>query len=678
EELDQVEILGEQLEETSKGKVSRIEVQGWNEAVASALMERLLKELGYKRLRWPSRSFVKYNHFDSVTTDAGMLREHASVRLDFSEMADDRLFIWTETRTSCRKTALDLLTENLPDSTDKVKALDFLSSFKQRIVPSGSIAKAKDIVFGANMDTETIPEIDMTFTDYWKEKKAIPLTQQIQPIVIIQGWNGDLHYPAEMIFVDRHDLEGRIGTFRGRAPRFEDPNLRAKKAEALFNELRSVKVENSLMKFLSADFESCCPLVSEVSSQGVFSKIVRISPPLLEFARNSLSLDPMDVFAREFGPICGRKDIILSHVICPDDVGSHDLDSASEAIGRIYSSSNFGRLKKGDEPIIVKYDINEGMGGMEAKIRRLDKLTDPEKSVCLAVIPKDGEFYYAVKKLLPGRVGIPVQGLRLETLSELARGRFKGGGFLSLQLLIKSLNRGECVWRLASAAGLSKEKVLYTGIGFSRTPGIRRVGKCAAVMHDAHGSGVTWSIFATPMVERTIIKQWFDTVLFRIRDIVQKENPERVTFYRHGSMYPIEAEAIETSIRDCSWLSSTRVTFVSVIDEGRRRFYIDNWKRSNLPPGTAFVLNEKEALLSTSNYDGRELMQGTVIPIRLVKEFGEEDMVSVLKEYHDQTYLSWAAPKTTSKYPLVLTIANRFAQLTRENIPLESMFYLDM
>jgi hypothetical protein len=641
-------------------------------------MERLLKELGYKRLRWPSRSFLKYDNFDSVATDAGMLREHDSVRLDFSKMADDRVFVWTETRISCRKTALDLLTENLPDSTDKAKALDFLSSFKQRIVPSGSIAKVKDIVFDADMDTETIPEIDMTFADYWKERKGIPLTQQTQPIVIIQGWNGDLHYPAEMIFVDRHDLEESIGTFRGRAPRYEDPNLRAEKAEALFNELKPVRVENGLMKFLSADFESSCPLASELSSQGAFSKIVKVSPPLLEFARNSLSLDPMEVFAREFGPICGQKDIILSHVICPDDVHSHDLDSASEAIGKIYSSSNFGRFRKGDEPIIVKYDTNEGIGGLEAKIRRLEKTTEAEKCVCLGVIPEDGEFYYAVKKLFPGRVGIPVQGLRLGTLSELARGKFKGGRFLSLQLLIKSLNKGECVWRLASAAGLSKEKVLYIGIGFSRTPGIRRVGKCAAVMHDAHGSGVTWNIFSTPMVERTITKQWFDAVLFRIRDIVQKENPERVTFYRHGTMYPVETEAIETSLREGTWLSSTKVTFVSVVDEGRRRFYVDNWKRSNLPPGTAFVLNEKEALLSTSNYDGRELMQGTVIPIRLVKELGEEDMISVLKEYHDQTYLSWAAPKTTSKYPLVLTIANKFAQSTREDIPLESMFYLDM
>ena len=89
-------------------------------------------------------------------------------------------------------------------------------------------------------------------------------------------------------------------------------------------------------------------------------------------------------------------------------------------------------------------------------------------------------------------------------------------------------------------------------------------------------------------------------------------------------------------------------------------------------------MNNREAFLSTSNYDERDLKQGTVIPVRLKLEIGDDNIIDILKEYHDLTYLNWLAPETTAKHPLVVRIAERFAELTREGIPTESMFYLDL
>jgi argonaute-like protein implicated in RNA metabolism and viral defense len=116
------------------------------------------------------------------------------------------------------------------------------------------------------------------------------------------------------------------------------------------------------------------------------------------------------------------------------------------------------------------------------------------------------------------------------------------------------------------------------------------------------------------------------------------------------------------------------------MDIGNFRFYLYDQaerKARNLPAGYGIIMNQEEAFLSTSNYDDRELRQGTVIPIQLRREIGDDDILDLLKEYHDLTYLNWPAPTTTGKYPLVVTIAERFAELMRENISAESLLYLD-
>lgn len=158
---------------------------------------------------------------------------------------------------------------------------------------------------------------------------------------------------------------------------------------------------------------------------------------------------------------------------------------------------------------------------------------------------------------------------------------------------------------------------------------------------------------------------------------MEREKPERLVFYRTGTMFPTELDAINASLENCQWIKAIKFSFVSILDGANNRFFLAN-SFKNIPAGYSIILNDREGFLSSSNYDDRDLRQGTIVPVKLKLEMGEDAIVDILKEYHDLTYLNWPAPYTTAKHPLLITIAERFSELTRENIPTENMFYLDL
>ena len=182
------------------------------------------------------------------------------------------------------------------------------------------------------------------------------------------------------------------------------------------------------------------------------------------------------------------------------------------------------------------------------------------------------------------------------------------------------------------------------------------------------GDRILWKVFATPQ-ERTITKQWFNTLLYRIRDIVERERPTRVVFYRTETFHDVEAREIDGSLSNCHWIKELKTTFVSILDGTDYRFCLSGSECKNIPAGYCAVINSREAYLSTSNYDRRELNIGTVIPMKLRVEIEEDDILDIVKEYHDLTYLNWHSPITTPKLPFVVKISDRFAELSREGVP---------
>lgn len=670
-------VFGQELRAPTIEAVKWQDVSGWNCLVSSLFMEKCLRKLGYIRSRWPGRTFVKYREPEETFTDVGCLRECESFQLDFTELQENRVFVWIESFTSPTKRALDFIRENVEDTTDQQDILSCLEGLKLRRIPSGSEVELRDVLPSKDVITAKVPTTGYTFARYWERTHGIELTEQIQPILVVKGFDQDLHYPAEMIYIDRHSLEKRLGRSH-RKPKPESPRKRYEKIQDLFFSIRDLPYTRD--PYSEVALRRYAPTVQELCELGAVRDAVRIRQPVLEFQGGSVSIDPLDVFNPDYVPVCGRKNITLTHVVLPSDIADTDIEAFVQKLHRKFGAYGFGKIQKPESTRVVRYDDGADIQELETKIRNLDKL-EGNTNIAIAVVPDDDStYYYSLKRLLPIRTGTPFQCVRLSTFQEILSGSFRGFRYLCMKILIKVLREGESVWNLSAAAGLSREKTLFVGIGFSRYPRERRVSKCAAVMHSAHGDRVSWKVFATPK-ERTISKQWFDNLLRRIRSIVERERPSRLLFYRTGRMFPQELGAIKNSLVNCSWLCSIKVSFVSIMDGRNHRFYLYDTKRDtyqNLPAGYAVVVDDQEAFLSSSNYDERELRQGTVIPVRLRLEIGDEAITDLLTEYHDLTYLNWQAPTTTAKHPLVIAIADKFAELTREGVPAEGMFYLDV
>lgn len=673
--VDSITLINKEVDFFKRETTDRKDVIGWNLLLASTIMEKWLRKIGYIRSRWPGRIFIRHQNFESVSTNAGILREYDAIHLDFTELKDDGVFVWIETYTSPMKSILDFLNEKIEDNADKQEILNALNGLKLRIVPSGAEIKLKDVLLNRDLTKEIIPTTNRSFEEYWKKEYGIELSQRNQPIFVIKGWNGDLHYPAEMMFIDRYSLEKHVGKIKGRAPKYEDPKQRVEKVKNLFYGFKEVN-DDYLQQYLKIDPQKYCPTIEELWELGAFKNAICISPPLLEFYRGSISLDPLDVFNPSYGPACGKKNLLLTHLILPNDTTESEISNFIESLQRMYESYKFGSIKKDEYLMVLRYNIDAGVQELENKIRNLDKV-ESGGSIGIAIIPDDSDYYYSLKRLFPTKTDIPLQEIQYSNFKQIVSKSFRGSKFLCLKLVIKILKEGEAIWILANSAGLSKEKTLFIGIGFSRYPRVGKISKCAAVLHDSHGDRVSWRVFSTPQ-ERTITKQWFNTLLHRIRDIVEKEKPSKLVFYRTGTMYSTELDAVGTSLKECDWLDSIKPSFISILDGNNRRIYMDDNAYKNVPPGYALIINKKEGILSTSNYDAQYLKQGTVVPIHLKIEVGDENIIDVLEEYHDQTYLNWRAPETTAKHPLVIKIAERFAELSREGVSTESMFYLDL
>ncbi|RZN40537.1 MAG: hypothetical protein EFT35_02905, partial [Methanophagales archaeon ANME-1-THS] len=206
-EIDSITLFNKEHDFLKRETINREDASGWNLLLASTILEKWLRKLGYIRSRWPGRTFIRYQNFESVSTNAGILREYDAMHLDFIELKDNHVFVWIETYTSPMKSVLDFLNEKIKDNADKQGILSTLNGLKLRIAPSGVEIELKDVLLNKDLTKEIIPTTDLIFKEYWKTEYRIELSQEIQPILIIKGWDGDLYYPAEMVFIDRYSLE---------------------------------------------------------------------------------------------------------------------------------------------------------------------------------------------------------------------------------------------------------------------------------------------------------------------------------------------------------------------------------------------------------------------------------------------------------------------------------------
>lgn len=675
--VEKISLFNQELRPSHADTVKPKDVPYWNTQIVSMVIESRLQELGYTSVK-QGRSFINYTDPQRANTDnMGCFIECDRLNIDYTELSDNHVFVWVESAVSPSKRVLDFLQESERDMTDEVELLDSLEGAKLRTLPYGFETTLKRIVPEVNIETDKVATTKFSFAEYWEKNYGITLAKKIQPILILEGSYDELHYPAEMVYVDRYSLEKVLGKSPNRKPRVENPEQRFKKVQQLFFDLKNLQ-NPPIDEYVAVDFSQFTPTLKDLHQIDAIKDVVKIRQPMLEFYGGAYGIDPCDIFT--YGPVCGQKNLSVTHLIIPDKQSEKTAMPFIQGLNKAFRTNNFGNIRAGKDLVVIPYSIKDDLQNLETKIRNLGSV-DSQNGIALAVIPdSNNKLYYSLKRLFPSRTKVPLQAITLSTYNDILHKHFRGFKQLCLKLLIKTLDEGQTIWTLANTAGLSKEKTLFIGIGFSRYPREGKVSKCAAVLHDAHGDRVSWKVFST-LQERTITKQWFDTLLLRVRDVIEREKPSRILFYRKGQMFPQELTAIEKSYINCSWLGGVRTAFVSLFDVGNYRFYMYDTRRKvyhNIPAGCGIILNEKEAFLSTSNYDARDLKQGTVVPIRLKIEIGNEKIVEILQEYHDLTYLNWLAPVTTAKHPLVITIAERFAELTREGVSAENLFYLDL
>jgi len=677
DELTTINFRGKEITLERKQQINQTTIDNWPTSIASFMMEKWLRKLGYVRSRQTHHIFTKFKEYEISETMAGPIREYDTMNLNYQQLSDNHVFVWINNYSSFMKSALDFLTENGINLEQEDAMMSFLNDIKLRIIPSYKELELKRIIPGINIEEEKIRGLNQTYSEFWKNKYGVDLSHATQPIFVFKGWGNDLSYPAETVSIDRFYLEKQYEKLHGRKPKHERPKERVEKVIELSELLEDVK-NDQLAEYVKIEIADICPSTKKLLDLNAFEEIVRISPPLLEFARGEVRLDPIDIFYNSnTEPACGKKNIVISHLIVPNEIKEEEMGKIISSLNNMFRSYGFGAISKDSSMIVIKYDPGVDIQELEGRIRDLDKIKR-NGHIGIAVIPDESAtHYYSLKRLFPSRTGVPLQEIALSSSNEILKGTFRGSKFLSLKMLIKTLEEGEAIWTLSNAAGLSSEKSLFVGIGFSRFPRERRVSKCAAVMHGPHGDRISWRVFPTPE-ERTITKQWFDTLLYRIREIVEKERPSRLVFYRKGTLYSVEADSINTSIKGCQWLPQIKASFISIIDGKDFRFCMSGDECKNIPAGYSIILSQNEVLLSTSNYDERELNIGTVIPMLLKLDFGEDNVNDIAKEYHDLTYLNWRSPITTPKLPFVVKIAERFADLNREGVPVENMFYLDL
>lgn len=667
-------LFSEEIEITDIRGLDRERVSGWNVAVASLYLEQAMQSFGYIRAQWPGRSFIKYGDYHIVDTSLGDYRECPAFELDFQELTGDQVCVWLNSYTSPSKRLIDFIKENFKQPVPE-ELLGVFSDLRLRSIPSGSEIQVKSIFLARDVTKEKIPGMGSTYAQFWKDSYGIELGEKIQPIVVVQGRGTDYHYPAEMLFIDRYSYEKYQRRSLERKTRTELPRQRANKSETIVESLKQYH-NPSWNKSIQMHFVQCNPTLDYLHNHGALEGAFRIHQPTLQFRSGAVSLDPSNIFKGQFGAKCGQKTIAISHFFVPAEVTNDQIEIFIKGLQKTFSSVGFGKIIKSSGMLIVKFS-GKDKADLENKIRELDKINGTSNHLGILVIPPDhSELYFTAKRLFPSRVKAPIQAVQVSSFMEAQDDKFRGFRLLSLKILIKSLKLGEAIWTLSDNAGLLPKRTLYVGIGFSASPRDGKVSKCATVLHDSRGNKVSWKVFATVQT-RTVTKQWFDTLLHHIRDIVESEKPERLIFYRTGTMFPVELDAINSSLVGCAWIKPIQTCFVSILDGDNHRFFLSgNYK--NLPAGFSVVINAAEGLISSSNYDDRDLRQGTVVPVRLKIEIGNDSIVDILKEYHDLTYLNWLAPYTTSKHPLLLAIAEKFAKLTRENISAENMFYLDL
>lgn len=625
------------------------------ESAQNFFADRLVSE-GYSPVGSVRRVFVRYAGRKGAS-DTTL----PAIRLSYQLLGYPYLLVWMEEFTKPWTRALDLIAG--AKTREEMEAR--LAGQLFRTLPYERPASLLGISPERDLSREVVPGTSLTFVDYWCDL-GYELEERLQPLLLMQTKTGKYSYPAETILVRAQHPE---------LPSTREPIVLTpeERSRGLAELAALVFPEKTIVwQSLRVVLESAAPSLDNIPNPWR-PRAALINPPLLCFANSQYSSDPLDVFTK--GPEAGSKKVLIHDIYRPAQANAGDCAKAVEILCRHYGSRGFGEARVASDLQNIGYNVSASTAELGAIVRRTVKPRGTD-AVGISILEEGDEAYYAFKRFYPEHSGAPLQAIQLETVPTILAGNRAVLDQLALNLYLKRLGPKESAWTLLSPAGGS-EKTSFVAIAFSRGLEPRRAGKGVAVLHDAIGRGLNWNAIVTPG-ERTITEAWFNTVLEQIQPLLEGEPSDRLVLYRTGHLYPGEVDAITRSLGARLRLRKVSIDFVSVLNEHRRFFMSADGVVRNPPPGTAIFWSDNEVLLCESGFAERGIWKGTVVPVGLKRVLGESSVDQIAAEYHDLTHLSWSAPSTTWKHPLVMKIAERLAEASREGVPAGAIRFLPL
>jgi len=561
---------------------------------------------------------------------------------------------------------------------------EHLREAKIHVLPKRSEAYIKNILY--NQDMKTFGNFD--YVQYWKSKYNMDIEKNQAIASVSFGQAFSRNYPSDTIYLDKKEIEKRVGYWKEKEGLALEPSKREEKIRAILsNYFTEDKMEIAGLFELSIIKKM--PSWKELSSSGFSLRTIRVLPPSLVFSKDlrNTSYDPRAIF--KFGPYAAKRDIFIWKIFVPIEYSESQVQSFIELIGSAYNQHQFGRLFSDPDEVIQRiprelYGPKPRKDVLKNIIRDIPKPDKAKSNMAILLMPNEfSPLYNLAKVAINEELNIPDQLIRENTFWQIAdKGNYSLAKTLALQLFIKSLrNKEEVPWILSRPSD-GKGKTVYIGFGFSREPTTGKEANSFFAVCDSVGKAVIQKTIGIPFKGRYIDAAWLTDFFDAVRCELEKLSIprfERLVVYRTGTMYADERKALD------EWLSSQKtdsfwedvlLDFISVKPTLKRIFKFGEIP-SNPDAGICLILNQNEALLSTSSIHERKLSQGTVIPVHIVKETKTTTEIhDIVKEYHDRTYLNWMAPITGCKWPLELHIANNLAEIARYTVREFSYIYV--
>jgi hypothetical protein len=637
------------------------------------VMEFLKKHLFSKKLVrvGTTEKFVDFSDSLKLNTRIGTVRcfEGFNIRV---EIKKDLCMVWIDPSRIQMYTLMDCikflrLTYGEKDINERLREA------KIHVLPKRSEAYIKDIAY--NQDMRNYGDFD--YVEYWKSTYNMDIERNQAIATVSFGQAFSLKYPSDTIYLDKQEIERRVGYWKEKEGLALEPERRVEETRNVLSSYFADDKVDVADTFELSIIEKM-PSWKKLNSCGFSVRTIRVLPPSLVFSKDlrNISFDPRAIF--KFGPYAAKRDVFIWRIFVPIEYSEGRVQSFVDLLSSAYNQHQFGRLLCDPDRVIQRiprelYSSKPRSEVIRNIIRDLPKPDKDKINVVILLVPNEfSPLYNLAKVAINEELNIPDQLVREHTFWEIAdKGNYSFAKTLALQLFIKALKNNEEVPWILSRPSDGKGRTVYVGFGFSREPATGKEANSFFAVCDSVGKSIIQKTIGIPFKGRYIDTAWLTDFFNAVRSELEKLSIpkfERLVVYRTGTMYADERKTLYewlSSQNNDSYWGGVAVDFISVKPTLKRIFKIGE-AASNPETGICIILNQSEALLSASSIPERKLAQGTVIPVHIVKENETRtNILDIVKEYYDRTYLNWMAPITGCKWPLELHIANNLAEIAR-------------